>query len=354
MDKLSALRAQFPTGADALIITNPINQKYLTDFSLSDSYVVVTARAGYVLTDFRYFEAAQDALDGRFRVSVPKNGYFPAIGEIARADGVSAFAFEDETLSFSRAKQMRDALPNFVFVPAGRAVENLRRQKSADEIEKIKAAQKITDAAFTHILKTITPEMTEFEVALELEYFMRRMGADDKSFDTIAVSGAASSCPHGVPRREKLSKGFLTMDFGCVVDGYHSDMTRTVCLGRANGEMRRLYNTVLFAQRCAIEGAQVGMACCDIDKFARDIIEEAGYHGKFGHSLGHSVGLEIHETPGFAPHSKDILSVGNVITVEPGIYLPGLYGCRIEDIIVARADKIEDITASSSELIELF
>lgn len=183
---------------------------------------------------------------------------------------------------------------------------------------------------------------------------MRKHGGEDKSFDTICVSGSASSLPHGVPRNRKLERGFLTMDYGCVVDGYHSDMTRTVCIGKADAEMKRLYNTVLEAQVAAIEGAKVGMKCAAVDAIARDIIEGAGYHGAFGHSLGHSVGLEIHEAPNFAPRSADFFENGHVITVEPGIYLAGKYGCRIEDMVWAHDGTVTSLTHSKKELIELF
>ena len=202
----------------------------------------------------------------------------------------------------------------------------------------------------------ITPDRTEIEVALELEFFMRAHGSEGTAFETIAVSGTNSSRPHGTPRDVKLEKGFFTMDFGARVDGYCSDMTRTVVIGKADEEMKRLYNTVLLAQTSAIDALRAGMKCFDADKVARDIIENAGYKGCFGHSLGHGVGLFIHETPRLSPASaeSELLLPGHVVTVEPGIYIEGKYGCRIEDMVTVLADgTIHDFTQSPKELIEL-
>jgi len=208
--------------------------------------------------------------------------------------------------------------------------------------------------AFDHILKVLTPEMTELDVAVELEFFLRKHGASGKSFDFITVSGEASSLPHGEPKDRKLRPGFLTMDFGCVYNGYCSDMTRTVCLGKADAEMKKLYNTVLEAQLAALAIINDGMKCADVDAAARRIIDKE-YAGKFGHGLGHGVGKFIHEAPRLSPKAGDtVLRPGHVVTVEPGIYLEGKYGCRIEDMVFIHEGKAEDITHSPKELIELF
>ena len=239
---------------------------------------------------------------------------------------------------------------------ASAALTEVRAIKSTSELEKIAEAQAITDRAFSHILEFIKPSMTEVEVALELEFFMRRNGAEAVAFDTIAVSGTASSRPHGVPRSIPLERGFLTMDFGAKVDGYCSDMTRTVVIGKADEDMKRLYNTVLSAQRAALDIISEGVECKRVDAVARDLIEGAGYKGRFGHSLGHGVGMFVHEAPRFAPSARetDLLKRGNVVTVEPGIYIEGLYGCRIEDMIAVDNDgKIINFTKSPKELIEI-
>jgi Xaa-Pro aminopeptidase len=240
-------------------------------------------------------------------------------------------------------------------VPLGDLLAQMRAVKTEEEIGYIKKAQSIADAAYSHILKVLTPTVTEKEIALELSYFMRRNGAEGDSFDIIAVSGAASALPHGKCRNERISKGFLTMDFGCRYHGYCSDMTRTVCIGKADEEMRRVYQTVLAAQREALSVIRAGETGAFVDGIARQYITARGYGNAFSHSLGHGVGLYIHELPTLSSRSNASLLVsGNVVTVEPGIYLAGKYGCRIEDMGVVTADGFDNFTKSNKELIELF
>ena len=352
MTRAEKLREKFSNFADAVIITDELNQYYISGFRFTDGYVVVTRESAHIVTDFRYIEAAEMLAPAGFSICAPKS-MRQTIAEIFQKEGVKTVAFEEKRITYAALEALKADIPA-EFVPSKGIIEEMRRFKDASEIAKVEAAQKITDDAFAHIVKVMSPEMTEIDVAVELEFFMRKAGAEEKSFDTIAVSGSASSLPHGVPRNKKLERGFFTMDYGCVVDGYHSDMTRTVVLGRADDEMKRLYNTVLEAQVAAIEGAKVGMKNSAIDKIARDIIEDAGYHGCFGHSLGHGVGLEIHEEPRFAPRSADFFQVGHLITVEPGIYIAGKYGCRIEDMIYADENGVHDITHADKSLIELF
>ena len=355
MTRAEKLREKIAPFADAIVITDVLNQYYISGFRFTDGYVLVTKESAHIVTDFRYVEAAEKLAPAGFTIVTPVRGAEMAayMHDVCAREGVKTVAFEEARITYAEHEKLKDAL-GADFVPSRGVIEQMRRVKDKEEVDRMCAAQKITDDAFTHILSVITPEMTEIEVATELEYFMRRHGGEDKSFDTICVSGSASSLPHGVPRNRKLERGFLTMDYGCIVDGYHSDMTRTVCIGKADEEMKRLYNTVLKAQVAAIEGAKVGMKCAAVDAIARDIIEGAGYHGAFGHSLGHSVGLEIHEAPNFAPRSADFFENGHVITVEPGIYLAGKYGCRIEDMIWAHDGTVTSLTHSPKELIELF
>ena len=232
----------------------------------------------------------------------------------------------------------------------------MRRIKTPDEIMKMQRAQDITDKAYSHVLKMITPEMTEIDVAVELEYAMRKFGAEAFAFDTIAVSGDASALPHGTPRNVKLKKGVLTMDFGAKLDGYCSDMTRTIVIGKADDEIRKLYDTVLKAQLAALDYLRAGADCGEADKVARDIIDAVPeYKGAFGHSLGHSIGLFVHETPGLSKKTFGIkLECGQVTSVEPGIYLFGKYGCRIEDMVAIEENGIHNFTASPKELIEIY
>ena len=235
-----------------------------------------------------------------------------------------------------------------------KALRDMRSVKNEDEINAIKAAQKMTDDTFTYIIERISAGRTERDVMLDMEFYMRRMGSEGVSFDFIVVSGKNSSLPHGVPTDKKIENGdFLTMDFGAIVNGYHSDMTRTVAVGNISEEQRRVYDTVLKAQLAAIDAVKPGVVCRDIDKIARDIIYGAGYEGCFGHGLGHSVGVEIHEKPLFNTRCDTVLKEGTVMTVEPGIYLENKFGVRIEDMVVAVKDGCKILTNSRKDLIIL-
>ena len=233
----------------------------------------------------------------------------------------------------------------------GSLIEYCRESKDEDEIANIKAAQKITDMAFSHILGFITPDVTETDVALELEWFMRKNGSEGTAFETICVSGTKSSLPHGKPENIKLGKGFLTMDFGARVNGYCSDMTRTVCIGTPTDEMRKIYDTVLEAQKKAINEICAGITGKRVDSAARDFIYSNGYKGCFGHSLGHSLGIDIHESPNFSPNCDAEIPQNAVLSVEPGIYIEGNFGVRIEDIVKISDFGYENLTESTKELI---
>ncbi len=343
-------------GADGAIISSELNIRYLCGFDYTDGYLLILRNRAFLLTDFRYAEAARLAVSG-FEVTVPTDGMFSAINAIAKENGARVLAIEDTEVPVSTFSKMRDSMPDVSLATgASDVLANMRTVKDADELALIIKAQSITDAAFDHILGFITPDKTEREVALELEFFMRGHGAEACAFDTIAVSGAASSLPHGVPSDKKLSHGFLTMDFGAKYAGYCSDMTRTVVIGKADEEMKRVYNTVLSAQLAALDGIREGMSCREADAIARIVINNAGYGKCFGHSLGHGVGLFIHEAPSFSPKAKDgsVLRRGNVVTVEPGIYIEGKYGVRIEDMIaVDDRGIIINLTHSPKHLIEI-
>ena len=232
------------------------------------------------------------------------------------------------------------------------AVNELRRAKNQQEKEKILAAQAIAEKAFDHALGLIREGVTEREVALTLDFFMLRNGAEAVSFETIAVSGKNSSMPHGVPSNKKIEKGdFLTLDFGAVVDGYHSDMTRTVAIGEVSSKQAEIYETVLKAQLASLETLRAGVSCKEADAAARDIIVSAGYGEFFGHGTGHGVGIEIHEQPRLSPKSSQTLIAGDVVTVEPGIYLPGEFGVRIEDMAFITENGFENLTKSPKSLI---
>lgn len=342
---------------DAVIVNDEYNQLYLSEFSFTDGCLFITKNSAHLLTDFRYYEMALAKASSDFTVSMP-----PAferldfIGKIIKDEGIARLGFEGGSVYYNKYLVYKEKLSGVELCDIGDMIEKIRVVKSADEIMRMQRAQDITDAAFSHILNIITPDMTEREVALELDYAMRRFGADGFAFDTIAVSGDASALPHGTARDIKLKPGFLTMDFGARLDGYCSDMTRTIVIGKADDEIRKLYNTVLEAQTRALEFLRCGVDAYEADKVARDIIDSVPeYKGAFGHSLGHSIGLFVHETPGLTPRSKGVkLLTGQVTSVEPGIYLFGKYGCRIEDMVAIEDNGIYNFTKSPKDLIEIY
>ncbi|MBQ2718691.1 MAG: aminopeptidase P family protein [Clostridia bacterium] len=338
--------------AEALLLTSEISQRYATGFPFSDGFVVITEGESWLVTDFRYQEEATRRCRDAFTVVAPPS-QSEFLRELFSEKGISRVGLEDKTLSHANYQTLTDLL-GITPIPIGEGIEALRAVKDSGEIAAVRRAQALTDAAFSHILSALTPKMTEVEVALELEFFMRRAGADGIAFPTIAVSGTSSSLPHGVPARTPLSRGFLTMDFGAVVDGYASDMTRTVVLGKATAEMKRLYATVLEAQRRGMEAIAAGVDATLVDGAARSHIDAEGYRGLFGHSFGHGVGLEVHEAPRLSSRVRSPLVAGNVVTAEPGIYQPGIGGCRIENMGVVTENGFDVFTASTTELIELF
>lgn len=339
---------------DAVLVLDELNQHYLSEFSFTDGLLFITKEKAYLVTDFRYYEMALNKANKQFEVVMPekrKEFLLDVISEYS----VKTIGFEGGSVSYETYRRYCEDYPTCEFVNMGDAIEVIRQIKSQDEIDKMQKAQDITDNALSHLLKIITPDMTELDVAVELEYAMRKGGADAFAFETIAVSGDASALPHGTPRNVKLKPGFLTMDFGAKFQGYCADMTRTIVIGKADAEIKKLYNTVLKAQTEALAYLKAGADCGEADKIARDIIDGVPeYKGAFGHSLGHSVGLFIHESPRL--YSRGFgrkLNAGEIVTVEPGIYLFGKYGCRIEDMVAIREDGIHNFTHSPKELIEI-
>lgn len=339
---------------DALIVLDELNQHYLSGFAFTDGLLLITMSRALLITDFRYYEMAQNEAFDEFEVIIPDDRREVITKTLKECD-CKTVGFEGNSVSFATYGKYCEAYSFCKFVNVGNAIEDLRQIKDEDEIALMQKAQDITDAAFAEVVKHITPEMTEIDVAAELEYFMRKAGASGLAFDTIAVSGDASALPHGTPRNVKLKKGFLTMDFGAKYMGYCSDMTRTVVIGKADDKIKKLYNTVLEAQLAGIAAVKAGADCSLCDKAARDIIDShKEFEGTFGHSLGHGVGLFIHESPRLAKGASGrLLRAGEIVTVEPGIYLFGKYGCRIEDMIAVRADGIHNFTHSTKDLIEI-
>ena len=347
-------------GIEGILLSSTLNQRYISKFNYDDGYIVVLQNKAYLLTDFRYLEAAEAQVNhDDFEIVTPNMSHLKYVAKIAEENKIAKILVEESALSIDYFSYFSNVAEGKVeYLGGASAILNeMRMVKTEEELDNMAEAQRITDAAFSHIISVLHPEMTEIDVALELEFFMRKNGAEKTSFDTIAVSGTASSMPHGVPRNVKLERGFLTMDFGCIYNGYCSDMTRTVVLGKADEDIKKVYYTVLEAQTKALEAAANGeRGCYRLDEIARDIINGAGYVGRFGHSLGHGVGMFIHESPRLASGAKPEarLVTGNVVTFEPGIYIPEKYGCRIEDMAAITDNGIRNFTKSTKELIELF
>lgn len=355
MTKLQKLRESMKVkGIDAVLVLDSLNQRYLSDFAFSDGLLFITSESAHLVTDFRYYEMATKAVSQEWSIVMPQNRT-EYLSSVISSDEVHTVGFEGGSVSYNTYTSYVNQYPQVEFVDICDMIEHIRRIKTPEEIDFMQKAQDITDKAFSHILKVLTPNMTELEVAVELEYAMRREGADGFAFDTIAVSADASALPHGTPRNVKLGRGFLTMDFGAKYNGYCSDMTRTVVIGKADDEIKKLYNTVLNAQLSAIDFLRAGCDAGEADKVARDIIDAVPeYKGAFGHSLGHSVGLFVHERPvlSFKAFGSK-LNAGEIVTVEPGIYLFGKYGCRIEDMVEILDGGVYNFTNSTKELIEI-
>lgn len=354
MKKILDLRKQLNCAA---LIQNPKNRRYLTGFSSSDGMVLICDKV-YLLLDFRYTESAiikqkNGEIPSEIQIICPEKSFLETVAQLLEENGESVLAFEEDYVSYKAFETLRYKLDKIKLVAMGGIVEKLRQQKSPSELEKIKAAQKITDDAFEHILNFINPSRTEIEIAAEIDCFFRKNGAYP-AFDTICVSGKNSSLPHGVPQDIPLTKNsFLTMDFGACLDGYCSDMTRTVVVGKADQKMKQVYSTVLKAQNAVFSVLKGNMQGDAVDAVARNIIYNCGYKGCFGHSLGHSLGLDIHEAPNFSPTNHGIVPSGCVLSVEPGIYINGMYGVRIEDIVYLTDSGFINLTASKKDLIEL-
>ncbi|MBS6349783.1 MAG: aminopeptidase P family protein [Oscillospiraceae bacterium] len=340
---------------DAMLIVSEPGERYAVGFQ-GEGYVLVTQEGSQYSTDGRYIEAAQKQVTGAEVVLTSRERSHLALArDFLAARGLKRVGFESAAVSVAQHRRWQESfLKGCELIPAQELLDGLRASKDEEEIAAMLQAQKITDAAFGEILNYIRPGLTEQEVAARLVYELLRRGARKVSFDPIVAAGANGSMPHAVPGETVIQKGmFVTMDFGCVYDGYCSDMTRTVAVGQPTQEMERVYETVLAAQKAGIAAARAGMPGRELDAAARKVIEEAGYGDYFTHSFGHSLGLEIHESPNASPSETRPLPVGTVISAEPGIYLPGRFGVRIEDVLVLEEGGCRDIAQSPKNLIVL-
>lgn len=355
-DSIEKFISALPENIDAAIVLNASNRHYLFGVDTSDAgTLVVTHKKAYFIIDSRYIEICKRFENDKIEVVLQKD-LFSQIKETCMRNSVRSVAIETQYVSLALYKKLDDFLGNIIdtSVDIGDILVRLRSVKTQYEIEKIKVAQKITDDAFKFILGEIGVGKSEKELALLLEFYMRSHGAKSASFDIIFIGGKNTSLPHGEPTDYKLQSGdLITIDFGADVDGYKSDMTRTVALGNVSNEQKKVYETVLFAQKTALNKISAGKSCKEIDFVARKVISDAGYGDYFGHALGHSVGLDIHESPNFSPKCNEVLKEGMILTVEPGIYLPEKYGVRIEDMVLITKNGAENLTKSPKSLIIL-
>ncbi len=338
-------------GADLMLVTAIVNVRYLTGFTGSNGLVVVGPDRRAFSSDFRYVEQAADEVDPSFERHLAPRDLVKAI-EALLPVGPARLGFEAGHISMSDWSRLREQLPERVeLVALDGLPERLRAVKDAEEVASIRAAATLADAAFERVVGAGLIGRTESEVALALEVEMRRAGARKPSFETIVAAGAHGALPHAQPRDEEIGRGQLVViDWGAELDGYCSDCTRTVAAGEPGGRAREVYGLVLRAQQTGLAAVHAGAVCKQVDTAARDVIAAAGHAEHFGHGLGHGVGLEIHEAPSLSQSSDGTLEDGNVVTVEPGVYLPGELGVRIEDLVVARSGGAEILTSISKQL----
>jgi len=353
MTRVESLRALMDErGVEAMLIQKSENRRYLTGFTGSAGFVLITAREALLLVDFRYVEQAGAEASG-VEVLKADRQFLDTLAELVPARGLQRLGFESDGLTYKQYDDFSKRLAPATFVPID-GVDRLRWVKDRDEIERITRAVEIADRAFAHIRTLLRPGMVEREIALEMEFFMRRNGAEKEAFETIVAGGPRSALPHGRASDRVLAEGDLvTLDFGAVVRGYVSDCTRTVVLTEASRKHEEIYGIVLRAQQAALAGIKPGMTGKEADALARTVITEAGYGEAFGHSLGHGVGLAVHEGPTLSPREEAVLAQGMVVTVEPGIYLPGWGGVRIEDLVVITAEGCRSLTRAPKELLVL-
>ena len=340
-------------GVDAIVVTRLPNVRYLTGFTGSNGQALVTTDGGVFFTDGRYTEQSRREVADMERVTYRQN-FAEVVREACAAHAVRRLGFEDGALTVRTYRSLEGALDGVELVAVGDEVERQRWRKDAEELGLLQSAQDATDQAFEDILEKLAVGLSERQVAQELEHAMRRAGADGLSFDTVVAFGENAAEPHHEPGHRALEEGdIVKMDFGALWGGYHADMTRSVAFGEIGSELKRIYDVVQRAQRAGVEAVHAGAVGGEVDAASRRIVEEAGYGERFSHGLGHGLGLEVHEGPGLRHQGTDELPEGAVVTVEPGVYVPGLGGVRIEDMVEVRADGCRVMPSSPKDLIEL-
>jgi Xaa-Pro aminopeptidase len=338
---------------DALLVSHLPHVRYLTGFSGSNGLCIITLQKQYFLTDRRYRDQSKAEIEG-FEISVTQVGLLEEAGKRRLLKGKSRIGFESAHTIVEAHTKMKKLFAGSTLVPTKSVIENIAAVKDDSEIRSIKRAIRITERVFQKLLHLLKPGLTEQDVAAEIGYWHRRYGADGDAFEPIVASGLRGALPHGRASAKKIKRGeMVTLDLGCCFQGYNSDLTRTIAIGRPSPRAKRIYQIVLDAQCKAIEAAQPGIKASTLDRVARTVISRKGFGKYFSHSLGHGLGIEIHEQLRLSAQSKDTLRVGNVVTIEPGIYVPGFGGVRIEDDIVVRDGGCEVLTAAPKELIIL-
>lgn len=356
MTNIQKLMERLPDEFTCALITDPVNRRYFTGFRTSEGTVLCFKDKAYFIVDFRYYEKAAEVIkDMEVILQDEKDEQMAELFIRHCTEGVM---IEADTMTVSELAEFSGEFGDDLYIDSSaelsEIIKDLRIIKSDEDMEKITAAQRIAEEAYQYVLDNIRKGMTEREVALMLDNQMKLLGAEDISFETIVLFDRNSSLPHGVPGDTKLERGFVLMDFGAVIDGWHSDMTRTFFVGEPTDKERKAYETVLKAQLAALDAVKPGMEAKELDKAARDIIDATEFKNTFGHSLGHGVGMEIHEAPRVSKKSDEYLDPGMVITVEPGIYLAGEFGIRIEDMGVMTEDGFNDITKAPKDLTIIF
>lgn len=341
-------------GIEAVLISSLYNRRYLSGFTGSNAYLYISPNRKILLTDFRYLEQAAAQCPDFQIVEYRNAGLTETLEKYLQADGVKLCGFEGNQMIYAEYRLLTEKLPTVEWKSIDDTVEELRMLKTPEELVLLRKASQIGDQAFSHMLDFIKPGLTEKEIGIELEFTMRKLGAEGLSFDSIIASGTNGALPHAHPTDKPIRKGeLLTMDFGCLYQGYCSDMTRTVAIGEVSGQLKEIYEITLKAHLESLAALKPGLTGAAVDTVARDIITAAGYGEYFGHSLGHSVGLEVHEAPYLAQRETRTLKANMLETIEPGIYLPGVGGVRIEDLAVLTENGAESLVTSEKRLIVL-
>ena len=354
MERYEKLAGLLPTlNAEAAIVLRRENMRYLSGYT-GEGCLFVCGQAHVIVTDFRYVEQAERQAPGwRIERTTAERTGQKVCAELMEEFALSSAQVETDYITYDEFKSLESALSGKTLAGMAGAIETMREIKDEEELSSIRAAARISCKAFENLLSWVKPGMTEKEVAIALEYDMLKLGSEKNAFDTIACAGVNGSLPHAIPSDSPIRSGdLLTLDFGATKNGYLSDMTRTIGFGKVPSELKAVYQAVLDAQMMCLDAIAPGAVCGDIDRIARDFLDSK-YPGRFGHGLGHGVGLYIHEYPRFAKGSKTVLKPGHVLTVEPGLYIPGLGGCRIEDMVLITADGYIDPIDAPKRLIEL-